>query len=657
MIMKNNILKVFAALIAGCAMLASCQPEGTENGGSDVTPVFPEITDETVDPGEEVELSVTGNMDWTVSVPEESLQWFWIQDGSFKVDKISGKADEAVVVVIGVSTTEEFETARECEVTMTMGEESKVIARLVRPAKTKSLKVYAAEVTDGEIQFTEDGSSYKYLEEPESMELVWGGMDFRLPIKVEANFNWTYEGPEWLKIDVPEEGTGVHEMNIYGEPSEYPLTEQSGTLVFMSGDEKVKECVVKIPGCEDIFSSKVDMGMTEIEFSFKGQVKAATGYVDGPVTGVFSGTAGVRMFAVSKTEEGYTTAAPSWLDVTYEAYDETEGAPVLQERSFTISAGLNEGEDRYAAVFILSPVVTVSAEELFDGNEVKEEYLQYMIPVVQHTSNQEFVQMLSDASVMAEGGATFSVSEDESLYTMFGETRYAYGLVYTNQYARDNARMIFSSAVTSVKVFDEPGVEASAKGFLSITLDEDKLGGVIDMVSETQAEGYVVFYGATDNVLAVIKCTYDPETVIGEVSDVAFIGECAMYASMVGATLEFCEDGKVDGVNHRQSTEQVYHLRYTQEGIPMRISVPNSAVMHTVNPYTLRENIKVNDVMYENVVGNTAGGFELIDGGIDIYMHMPEGRNYMRGKIIFMKGSDEYVLTLVCTLDLRESAE
>jgi len=656
---KNNIFRLFAALLMGSAIAVSCKPDTPVET---MTPEFPEMTSHTVTPGSEVELSVTGNMDWTVSVPEESLQWYWIKDGSFKVDRISGKADEAAVVVIGVSSTEEFDADRICEVTMTMGEESKVIAKFLRPAKEKTLALYTAVVVDGEIQFVEDGSGYQYgTDEAQSVDLIWTGSDFRLPVKVDANFDWTVKTPAWAVIDVPESSVGTVDVNVYGVPSEYPLEASEGKIQFLYGETLVKEYNITIPGCEDKFSYSVDMAMTELDFNYSGQIKTAMGYVDGPVSASIYGTSGTSVFAVELVDGKYDIASaydPAWLTVDDEPYDTTDGADVLQTRNVTISAALNEGEDRQAVIFFLPPTGWTKDDGLFTEtlDAVKDEYKQYAVTVIQHSSDQEFVQMLSNASDMAAGGATFAVSEDETLYTMFGQTRYAYELVYTNQYARDNARMMFTSAVTSVKVFDEAGAEM-AEGFLSITLDEGNSGGVIDMVSEEPAVGYVVLYGVTGNVLAVIKCTFDPSTVIGEVADVAFVGESEMYAPMVGASLEHLTEGALYN-QYKEGESLVYHLTYTMEGMPMRISIPNNVVSYTVNPYASKNYIRINNNIYDEVfVNGKLGGIELIDGGIDIYMEMPEGRNYLRGNIIFSDAEGNYSLVLICTLDLRETAE
>ena len=645
----KNIFKAF--FIAASFSVAACQQDAPVEKPE---ASFPEAKEYNVAPGEELALSFNANQDWELTVPQSSIQWFWIQDGSFKLYKLSGKAGDQVVT-IGVSATEEFDMDRTCDVTLKMGGQEKVIAKLVRRAKEKTLTLYAAVVADGEIQFKEDGSGYLYSEtEAESLELVWTGSDFRLPVKVDANHNWTVKTPEWASIDVPEIGTGENTLNIMGVPSAYPLDPANGTVQFLSGDKLIKEYAISIPGCKDIFSYKMDMSISELEFNYAGQFRVTTGFIEGPATGYISGAQAARVLAVSKDGDAYSATAPSWLTLSVNDYDTTEGAEVLQERAFSVSASLNEGDNRYAALFFLPPTVTVAASELFDANGVKADYAQYMIPVTQLSSDQEFVAMLSNPSTMAAAGATFTVSEDEALKTMFGQSRYAYELVYTNEYARDEARMMFTSPVTSYKVFDasQQDMTASEDFFLTVTLDEDMLGGVIDMVSEAAAEGYVVFYGATDNVLAVLKCTFDPEEVIEDVVDVKFIGESEMYAPMVGATLEDVFDNP-EFARYREGNALVYHLRYTMENMPMTISIPASVKKHTVNPYQLRHNFSVNETKYdETFVNGVLGGVALIDGGVTIYM-LPDGKDYMRGNIIFTNGSDETILVLVCTFDAR----
>ena len=177
-------------LVAAVAMFASCDRKEPDAPVT-VTPTFPDVVENyNVAPGETLTLTFEANMDWSVSVPASDLQWFWIQDASFKVDKVSGKvaagSTESVTVVIGVSDKEEFDQNRSCDVTLTMGEESKVIAKYMRPAKNRTLAVYAAKVANGEFMMSEAGA-YEYdSAEAASLDFIWSAADadFMMPVKV-----------------------------------------------------------------------------------------------------------------------------------------------------------------------------------------------------------------------------------------------------------------------------------------------------------------------------------------------------------------------------------------------------------------------------------------------------------------------------------------
>lgn len=649
---KNNISRSFAALLMGCAIfMVSCEPAGTE---ADPDPVFPSSVDKTVSPGQTVTLTFDANLDWEVSVPESTLTTFWIEDGAMDVAKVSGKAGDGIAVTVGTTSAEAFDE-RSCAVTLKMGGKSQQIAKIILPGKDMTLTVYSAVVEDGEVQYGDDGYLYESTE-AESIDLIWTGSDFRLPIKVDANYSWTVKSPSWAKVDVPEDRVGEVVLNVFGVPSEYPLDDASGKIRFMSGETLVKEYDITIPGCEDIFSYSVGMGLTELVFNYAGKVKTAAGFIDEPASVDVMGTSGVRILAVESVEGKFDTdetAGPSWLKIEVEEYDDTDGADVLQERTVSIDVETNEGEDRNAVVFFLPPSAPQDRADLFtEGlDAVKEEYAQYALPVTQLSSDQEFVMMLSSPSEMAAGGAVFNVSEDAALFTKFGETKYAYELVYTDQYARDVAHMVFSHEVTSYKVFDASGLDKTSDDefFLSLILDEDKTGGVIDMITEVKSSGFVVLYGSTDNVLAVVRCTLDPDTTIGDVADVAFIGENAPYAEMSGASLEHVVDGPLYD-QYKEYMVPIYHLKYTQPKLPMLISLPNSVKSYMANPWALRNNFSVNGMEYDD------GTFERIEGGVNIYMTMPEGKQKIEGNIFFYSSAapsnDSIVLVLACTFDL-----
>lgn len=247
----NILLAALAAMVA----FASCEKPGPDGPDTpEVTVTFPALVENyEVKPGETLSLTFTPAIDWTVSVPSENLQWFWIADGTFKLDQRSGKAStEPVTVNIGVSETEEFDMNRACDVTLTIGGESKVIAKYMRPAKERTLALYMAELDDaGEFKLDEDGVSYVYgTAEAASVTLAWSASDadFRAPLRVESNGEWTVTYPEWLTVNVPEKTTGVTEIILTGSS----LEEVSGKIAFKAGDRVMKEIDVTLPSCKGL---------------------------------------------------------------------------------------------------------------------------------------------------------------------------------------------------------------------------------------------------------------------------------------------------------------------------------------------------------------------------------------------------------------------
>ncbi len=686
------------------------------------TPEFPECVEVTVESGEQFVLKFDANLDCKVSVPENTFQWFWIQDGTFKQLEKSFKSGSNEVV-IGVSPVEEFDTNRSCEVTLVMGGQEQVIARLVRFAKNATHTVYVAKVENGEAVFLPDGSGYEYeTEEVESLDLYWVGSSYRLPVKVEANYNWRYEGPEWMTIDIPENVEGIQNLVIEGVPTKLPLDDASGKLTFVNGSDVVKEYTVTIPGCRDIFSYSVANSLTELEFNAKGHYKTSSGFIQAnPEEGMddiyFSiyGTDGIRVVVLSVSADKYSTTVPSWLHLDIPDYNTSEGAEVLQKRTVRVTVDENAGEERNAAILVLPRSVETSESDLFDASGIKEDYRQYLIPVKQLSSKQPFVSLLSNPSVAAAAGARLTATSDPELFTKFGETKWAFDLLYNNQYARDEARLVFDSAVASAEIYDadadpivfefanvySEAVEASkemvagdriyvradeldkedsskiiaAGGWyeveepgkikaiecdtfiLSATLDNRGYNGVIDMMSEEYALGYVVLKGADGAVLAVVRCEIDPTVEIGEIPDVEFTLESLMKAVQVGASLvNVSDDPKYR--NYKAGNAPLFLLTYTQENQPLSIKIPATVKKHTVSPEMYKSYIRVNDRIFDDefFVNGMHTGIEIIDGGVTIYIDMPEDKRpkkVFQGFINFTNESNDIIFVLICKIDLN----
>ena len=78
MIMKT-IKNYIAFLMFATLMAVSCQ----EKDDPTAAPVFPQLIENyNVQAGETLTVTFTPNYDWTISIPTELRQWFWIIDGS-----------------------------------------------------------------------------------------------------------------------------------------------------------------------------------------------------------------------------------------------------------------------------------------------------------------------------------------------------------------------------------------------------------------------------------------------------------------------------------------------------------------------------------------------------------------------------------------------
>ncbi len=681
----NNIFKALAFL-AAAFIFAACD----DKDSTTVEPVFPDLVENyAVEPGSTQELVFTPNLDWTLSIPSELRQWFWINDGTFKVTELTGKASsEPVKVTIGVTENAEFDKNYSCDVTLEMGEVSQVIAKYMLPAKNKSLQVYAAKTAaEGGFEMEADGVTYVYANEeatnlnliwcetdaefrlpvkviancewtvdipewadvnvPESttgiveivftgeslkgasekivfksnesellevtisvpacgdfevyspvmnglefeygedggymwsdkpveeVSLVWLGSDYRMPIMVDSKCNWNVELPEWLTVELPERTAGKTTLTLLGEPSKYPLEDAVGEIVFKLGDDVVGKCKVNFPGCKDILTFSLDMGLTALEYNHLGDYKTSTGYVEGSATGSLTGSKGVRIFAVETSGNVVGLENPNWFKIEVAAWNTASGATVLQERTITFTIEPNKEDRKSAVVFILPPSMDAEYTALFNEDAtVKEEYVQYSIMVTQ-ASEAEMQYIQIDKSEDSEHPCHFVAADQDKvaeLTSIFGPTEYVYVLTYESPYSRDNAYMSMLSEFASYKIFsqddtttDKSGVEDFWLTF-SNGITENK-SGIVDMylnmdLPTRSSVGYVVFYGANESVLAIVECVspYIEEELTVDVTSIAVlpiastekINVISNVAWTASSNAEWC---KVSPENGNQSGE------------------------------------------------------------------------------------------------------
>lgn len=623
------LLSTFAVMaVVSCEEPIDEPDEPSGGGGNEEqeAPTFPDLVEDyEVDPGSTLTLTFTPNYNWELSVPSETFKYFWILDNSFKVAKLTGNAsEEAVTVTIGVSEEEEFDNNRSCEVTLTMNEESKVIAKYMRPAKNRTIALYTAltdadggfqagedgsyvydgtesasaslvwsaadadfrlpvkvdancewtvevpewldvevpaktsgvvelvftgvslqentgkvafkagdsvlkemevripsckgidvweaTVSEGELEYDENG--YVWTEKPvETVSLVWLGSDFRIPVKVSSRCDWTLELPEWLSADVPAETAGELEFTLLGVPSKYPLKDTEGKIVFKFGEEVLHSMPVVIPGCKDIMNFGIDMSLTELAYNAEGWISTMSGYIEGPATGHLFGTKDAKVVAV-ETTEGAFGQVPAWFKVTLSSFNTADDADVLQERTVTFVAEKNEGYiERSAVIFFLPPGVETTGKDLFDKEQkVKEDYLQYSVPVHQLSSvYDDYLEVSS-----SDGDFTFEKADQQKAAALtddFGETDHVYVLTYNAEYTRVWMNMAVS--YDSIRIFgsdDSSQDKSSDPGFwLQYEGNESANNGVFDMYKDMSlpieaSTGHVVFYDKEGKVLAIVEC-------------------------------------------------------------------------------------------------------------------------------------------------------
>ena len=615
--MKTNLWKMAAALCFGAAALVGCDLLEQQ----DSEPTFPEkIINNNVTPGEKLSITFTPNYDWEICVPAETYQWFWLEneDEDQKYDKISGKASETpVTVLVCVNETEEFDQNRSVSVSMTMNNIKQTVAEFMRPAKQRAIAVYAAELDEWGFKLAgeEDSGIYKYSNtSAESFTLVWPEEkdNFMMPVKLEANCEWTMTYPEWLRYSGIVDETlygkaGVLEFRFEAIPSKYPINGGTGEIILASADDQsyTKTIEVTIPPCTD----RIDFGLystvaSPLKFNAESSYTSAYGgYSEGPALASLTATSGARVFAVAWNPTGYYEAEEAtWVMIDIDEWDGAETADMIQEREVQIAVAQNEGEERKAMLFFLPEnLKDKTLDDLFNdtGDAILDDYQKYAIELVQEAkktadSGESYITISGDlASVMSE----FKVCEESWLAPQFEvPAANAYQMTYGKIWGSDEARMTLASPCTTYEIFNADnnrvaiynaeGESVNAEGepeesdfWLSLNVWNGMPVINVKYDQETKDEGFVKFLDEEGNALAVVWFTFDPDfTPSGsgsEGGDIKFIGEMANYADMVGASIVPVTEGEYYNT-YAEYGCPIYKLSYTESGysMPMSINVP-----------------------------------------------------------------------------------
>lgn len=226
--MKKLSERLLAVAAFSVLLLAACTPEeGT------VEPNFPAPVEDWVEPNSSYTLHISPNQPWVVSIPSEASDYWAIVDGQQHVLSVRGNAGTDLTVEIICLATEQDLAEHTVEVSMEMGGQTQVIAKLglasmnsllhIRPA------VIAREEGNPDHQYfqtptTETGFTYDYVQDTlatdETLPMLWNAArnGYVSYIQVESNFSYgtsVESGVRITEIQSPSSSSRYSEYEVF----------------------------------------------------------------------------------------------------------------------------------------------------------------------------------------------------------------------------------------------------------------------------------------------------------------------------------------------------------------------------------------------------------------------------------------------------------
>lgn len=415
--MKRMILHWASVLLASVAVLSTSCNEDNEDKKV-VTPEFPKPQSLTIPAGETTcPVTFTPNMDWTISIPTdpETSKWFELRDGEVSVTSIQGKASkDPVTVTIATTDQVEFDATPSCEVSLTMGGQTQVIATITRGTTERQFDIY-------QVEFDEYGQLFNpgiYNETPEAknnqdspIEMFWtynGALEY--VFKATSNFSWL--------INIPEEAEGwfikAREVDVDGDNNSKEVrfdikftTEEilDGTTIGIDfydasvgkdedpGNNTHNMYYFKVPAARDLVRHYDIPENKTLNFQANGKYATQTAGTDverDSFDGSVSSTKGLTFYAVDDTYM-IISGLNSWIKFEDKWDDESD--ELFQKRDYSITVSENDGDARTAIL------LAIPQSKLPEGNpsniiadgftDIKEEYKQYIFATVEQAGNSD----------------------------------------------------------------------------------------------------------------------------------------------------------------------------------------------------------------------------------------------------------------------------
>ena len=339
--MKNTILHWTSVLLASTALtLAACTSDD-DSPEQTPAPVFPDLAELTIPAGETTcEVSFTPNLDWTVSIPTdaETSRWFELRDGEMPVSSISGKASSTPVsVTVATIAQEAFDQMPVCEVSLTMGGQTQVIAKITRANTARTFELFASEYNVTEVddftipyvysetaltKYTGSATEIPYEEAPEeAVELKWPIRvgNYMYVFKSSSNFSWLASTPDWISVSSTpiEDEEGAYQITVNGLFTEETQDGAVGVIDFYDanidkeedpGNNAHNRYCIKIPAFRDLVRHPIASNNATFEFDVDGKylsnsLGSGESILDSLAADVYS-TKGLKFFALMNDGNG-----------------------------------------------------------------------------------------------------------------------------------------------------------------------------------------------------------------------------------------------------------------------------------------------------------------------------------------------------------------
>lgn len=372
---KINLFTKVCLFAAMMFMAAAC----TEDEPA-VAPIFPEgETTLNVKAGDKTEVSFTANVDWELS---SSALWCVFSNGKMRINGTAGEQKLELSINADMLTFEESVA----DITLKMGDESKIIAKVYRAPMEYEVSVLLKE---GEIVCSEDKPA----------QILYAQVQKETAVIVNANFDWKLEFcPDWLVID---------EQLMQGKAGEetYITMKLNAQSVVEPKSESIK--ILDKSGVQRgvIYVSYEGMPEGAIEFSVERPWAGFTFSVDGKKYSTGSLTSGdVDMIDAPLEITVYDNIDEDLLPyyLRYDDYGMSDfdpwmnknwGNATIENNVIKFSAEPNTGGERQLALLLLPKSIYENASADFltekdkDGAfSLKEDYEKYLVTIVKQAT-------------------------------------------------------------------------------------------------------------------------------------------------------------------------------------------------------------------------------------------------------------------------------